>query len=225
VPLLGVLQFAEFVKMYNAVCLAGAGPDAAAAAEAALLASLDDDICAESFATLSGHSGYVTAVAVAPDGKTLYSGSFDSTVRPWALPGGECVTTLSGHSWGVRTLAVSPDGKTLYSGSADNTVRAWALPGGECVATLSGHSVDVNALAVAPDGKTLYSGSDDETVRAWITKRWAKLIQKLTKPLVDAGMTQSEAQDVFLTHNPNMLAIFQASASSRQPLCAPSSRL
>eukprot|EP00227_Mantoniella_beaufortii_P015685 CAMPEP_0197580576 /NCGR_PEP_ID=MMETSP1326-20131121/4341_1 /TAXON_ID=1155430 /ORGANISM="Genus nov. species nov., Strain RCC2288" /LENGTH=138 /DNA_ID=CAMNT_0043144351 /DNA_START=147 /DNA_END=559 /DNA_ORIENTATION=- len=67
----GVLQFKEFVKLYNAVCLAGASPDAAAEAQAALLQSLDDNTRGFCVATLSGHSHYVNAVAVAPDGKTL----------------------------------------------------------------------------------------------------------------------------------------------------------
>lgn len=43
----------------------------------------DDDTCAECVATLRGHSCSVCALSVAPDGKTLYSGSDDDTVRAW----------------------------------------------------------------------------------------------------------------------------------------------
>ena len=63
------------------------------------------------------------------DGKTLYSGSRDNTVRVWALPSGECVDVLKGHSETVTSVAVAPDGKTIYSASGDNTIRAWAMPG------------------------------------------------------------------------------------------------
>ena len=62
-----------------------------------------------------GHSDWVCALVMAPDGKTLYSGSDDNTVRAWALPGGKCVATLKGHSNAVTSLAMAPDGETLYS--------------------------------------------------------------------------------------------------------------
>jgi WD40 repeat protein len=32
---------------------------------------------------LEGHSGYVTALTVSPDGRFVYSGGFDGTVKRW----------------------------------------------------------------------------------------------------------------------------------------------
>jgi WD40 repeat protein len=191
----------------------------------------------ECVATLRGHSYPVNALAVAPDGETIFSGSSDETVRVWALReynlgggahrggGGECVATLRGHSGAVWALEVSPDGETLFSGSGDKTVRMWsvrmgifprALPGGgegdgSGVTTLSGHSRDVKALAMAPDGKTLYSVSVDKTVRMWTTRRRAKQTKqtRLMKPLFDVGITQSKALKLMSAHmNPNSLALF-----------------
>ena len=45
-------------------------------------------------AVLKGHTSWVRSVAVTPDGKTLFSGSDDNTVRSWALPGGKCIAVL-----------------------------------------------------------------------------------------------------------------------------------
>jgi len=50
-----------------------------------------------SFRTLSRHSNNVKSVAIAPDGKTLVSGSRDNNIKLWEL------RTLSGHSSSVTS--------------------------------------------------------------------------------------------------------------------------
>jgi WD40 repeat protein len=51
---------------------------------------------------LAGHEGAVTALAEAPDGRWLLTGSFDQTVRLWTLEGAESVAPLGA---GFRTAA------------------------------------------------------------------------------------------------------------------------
>jgi WD40 repeat protein len=76
-------------------------------------------------AILEGHKGGVGAVAVAPDGSWLASGSWDGTVRIWDVATGRERAILEGHTNFVSAVAVAPDGSWLASGSWDNSVRVW----------------------------------------------------------------------------------------------------
>lgn len=49
-------------------------------------------------ATLTGHTGWVWAVAFSPDRRTLASGSDDRTVRMWDVPARRELATVTGHS-------------------------------------------------------------------------------------------------------------------------------
>src|SRR5262249_32429834 len=118
--------------------------------------------------TLTGHGGEVLAVAFAPDGRLLASGSSDQTIRLWDPGTGEERKLLRGHTGAVRTLAfAAPNSQLLASGSADGTVRIWDVAQGREIKTLSGHLGAIRGVAFAPDGQSLATVDDNGSLRLW----------------------------------------------------------
>lgn len=125
--------------------------------------------------TLSGHSSWVTSVAISPNNQVFASSSLDDTIKVWNLQTGEELFTLKGHSRGVNSIAISPDGKILISGSDDYSLKVWNLQTGALLGSLLGHSRDVNAVAISADGRVFASGGEDRTIRLWSASTGALL--------------------------------------------------
>ena len=78
------------------------------------------------------------AVAIAPDGTWLATGSNDGAVRIWDPATGQQRAALTGHAGPVRAVAIAPDGSWLASGGQDGTVRIWDPATGQQRAELTG---------------------------------------------------------------------------------------
>jgi WD40 repeat protein len=112
-----------------------------------------------------GHSGKVNSVTISPDGQTLVSGSWDSTIKVWNLHTGQLSRTLKGHLGKVYCVAISPDGQTIVS--VGYQIKVWNLHTGQLIRILQGHSASVKTVAISSDGQTIVSGSDDKTIKVW----------------------------------------------------------
>ncbi len=65
--------------------------------------------------TLTGHTGFVRALAVSDDGARLASGGEDGTIKLWDLENGLEIITLEAHRAAVSFLTFTPDGRGLLS--------------------------------------------------------------------------------------------------------------
>jgi WD40 repeat protein len=116
---------------------------------------------------LRGHTNGIDALAFAPDGKRLASGSSDGTARVWDAATGACQRTLTGHTQAVYGVTFAPDGRRLATSSHDGMGRIWSVSTGRAEAVLKGHAKEVRCIAWSRDGKTLATGSLDQSIRLW----------------------------------------------------------
>jgi WD40 repeat protein len=112
------------------------------------------------------HTGDVVSVAVAPDGKTVVSGSRDKTAILWDVTTKKERATLKGHKGDV-VARYFPDGKMVITYSQrDESVRLWDVATGKERAVIQ-ETGGVRFAVVSPDGKTLATTGPDGVVRLW----------------------------------------------------------
>ncbi|CUA73492.1 putative WD repeat-containing protein all2124 [Nostoc sp, PCC 7120] [Rhizoctonia solani] len=86
----------------------------------------DAGSCRMTIDPILGHSNWVQAIAISPDGTRICSGSYDETVRIWDAQNGQLIAgPLEGHDDKVTSVSFSPDGQRLASGSVDGLVCIW----------------------------------------------------------------------------------------------------
>jgi WD40 repeat protein len=113
-----------------------------------------------------GHPGGITAVAIAPDGRSAVATcGHDAPLRLWDLTGDDSAARLflKWHTAAALAVAFAPDGRTLASAGGDGRVilwdpaagdklREWQLPG------------PVWGVAFARDGRHLATANGNGTV-------------------------------------------------------------
>lgn len=77
--------------------------------------------------TVHAHAGWVRAIAISPDGKTLASCGNDNAIKLWNAADGKPIRTLEGHSSHVYNVAFHPGGTRLASQELKGIVKDWDL--------------------------------------------------------------------------------------------------
>jgi WD40 repeat protein len=119
--------------------------------------------------TLKGHTDDVWCLAWTKDGKTLISGSTDSSIRTWDTTNWQQTAVLDEHTNPPRpvyAIAISQNGRILAS-VYDHTARLWNLENGQPISSPIQHADQVNCLSFSVDGKLLATGCHDKNTYSW----------------------------------------------------------
>lgn len=99
------------------------------------------------------HSSGVTYVAFSPDGRSILTCTYDSTISLWEMANGRLLQQLKSFSGVVTVGAFSPDGKRVLAGS-EHRVQLWEVESGRVHLDLSFQD-RLGSVAFSPDGRLL----------------------------------------------------------------------
>src|SRR5262249_54092377 len=115
----------------------------------------------EELATLKGHLKAVNSIALAPDGKTLVSGS-ESALKVWDVTAEPMAPSVPGHTSPLYHLAFRPPSQlpastrwTIGAPGKPAGINLWSLPKGQKVRGLTGFDRGPTSAVFSPDGKYL----------------------------------------------------------------------
>lgn len=116
---------------------------------------------------ISGHLGWVRALAIEPGNQWFASGAGDRTIKIWDMGTGSLRLTLTGHISTVRGLAVSTRHPYLFSCGEDKMVKCWDLETNKVIRHYHGHLSGVYTLSLHPTLDVLVTGGRDGVARVW----------------------------------------------------------
>jgi len=177
--------------------------------------------------TLTGHSGFVSALCVLEDSDELLSGGGgdDFAIRRHNLAAaGATVAPLPRMHKGLGGYAeaivrVSATRFAACSQSTSKNLFVWELEAEAPVAELAGHTNNVLALAVQEqqsagcDGR-MVSGGDDNTLRVWSLRTFACLATIETPRSVTALLRQGDGI-VVSGHGDGVLRVWDIAAKAK----------
>jgi len=130
-----------------------------------------------------GEGGYIWALALSPDGKTIACGRDDGIVEWWNTDGEMSEHVWMGHSNDVRSVSWSPSGGHIASGSDNGTILIRKAGSGEIeVGPIKTGQYSVRSLAYSRSGDRIASGGY-KTIRIWDSNTGELLVG----PIKDLG--------------------------------------
>ncbi|KAF2858608.1 hypothetical protein K470DRAFT_272276 [Piedraia hortae CBS 480.64] len=151
-------------------------PDSSFVVAAALNVPSNDtlliwDLKSNELRELEDRPGHITALALSPDSKTLFCGSYDGQIWVVDVNSGVLREQFTVYMRRIDAIAVSPNGQKFASASDDKKVRIWGSKSQTPLILSSEHLV--NETCFSADGRMLYICDIEDDICEWdIEKAW-----------------------------------------------------
>ncbi len=106
----------------------------------------------------TGHSKWINAVAISPDGRYAITGAQDHLAIVWDRSTGQMLQTLRGHTAPIQAVALSSDGRHALTGSDNSSALLWDIATGKAEQAFTSPSEfdkTVNAVAMTVQGQRI----------------------------------------------------------------------
>jgi len=117
--------------------------------------------------SFDGHTTNVTALGFQKDGKWMYTGSEDGTIKIWDLRATGCQREFQVNA-AVNTVALHPNQAELISGDQNGNIKVWDLTANKYSRDLTPDGeVAMRSVTIAPDGSSVVAANNKGNCFVW----------------------------------------------------------
>jgi len=116
--------------------------------------------------TIEGHTSNVTSLGFHHEGRYLYSGSEDGTIRVWDLRNPKHCRIFDSQS-PVNSVTLRIDRDEFISGDQNGNVKVWDIGGNGCITSVQPTECAIQAVDVSEDSRTLVAVSGRGSAFVW----------------------------------------------------------
>lgn len=132
---------------------------------------------------LTGHRSVVSAVAISPDGKLLFTGDIGGSGKLWDARRGTLLKKLDWHQAKVISASFTDDNQYLVTGALERNVARWDLKTGKVQQEkLLIHPATMVSMSTDRSGRYVVTNSDDHRIRVWDIESKRVIREIDTKP-------------------------------------------